>query len=48
VIWSTRAALREASEVDARYGEFLGDLAKYVLPVNADIGSNEVKLVDKP
>jgi xanthine dehydrogenase YagR molybdenum-binding subunit len=41
--------MREASEVDPRYGGFLNaDLAEYVLPVNADIGSIEVEFVDKP
>jgi xanthine dehydrogenase YagR molybdenum-binding subunit len=49
VVWGIGAALREASEVDPRYGGFLNaDLAEYVLPVNADIGSIEVEFVDKP
>ena len=43
------AALREASEVDPRYGGFLNaDLAEYVLPVNADVGSIAVEFIDKP
>jgi xanthine dehydrogenase YagR molybdenum-binding subunit len=49
VVWGIGAALREASEVDPRYGGFLNaDLAEYVLPVNADIGSIEVDFIDKP
>jgi xanthine dehydrogenase YagR molybdenum-binding subunit len=49
VVWGIGAALREASEVDARFGGFLNaDLAEYVLPVNADIGSIEVDFIDKP
>jgi CO/xanthine dehydrogenase Mo-binding subunit len=32
-----------------RYGGFLNaDLAEYVVPVNADIGSIEVEFIDKP
>jgi xanthine dehydrogenase YagR molybdenum-binding subunit len=43
------ATLREASEVDPRYGGFLNaDLAEYVVPANADIGSIEVEFIDKP
>ena len=49
VVWAIGAALREASEVDPRYGGFLNaDLAEYVVPVNADVGSIEVAFVDKP
>jgi xanthine dehydrogenase YagR molybdenum-binding subunit len=49
VVWGIGAALREASEVDPRYGGFLNaDLAEYVVPVNADIGSIDVEFVDKP
>lgn len=49
VVWSIGAALREASEVDARYGGFLNaDLADYVLPVNADIDAIEVEFIDRP
>jgi xanthine dehydrogenase YagR molybdenum-binding subunit len=49
VVWGIGATLREASEVDPRYGGFLNaDLAEYVVPVNADIGSIEVQFVDKP
>jgi xanthine dehydrogenase YagR molybdenum-binding subunit len=49
VVWGIGAALREASEVDPRYGGFLNaDLADYLVPVNADIGSIEVEFVDRP
>jgi xanthine dehydrogenase YagR molybdenum-binding subunit len=49
VVWGIGAALREASEVDPRYGGFLNaDLAEYVLPVNADIGSINVEFIDEP
>jgi xanthine dehydrogenase YagR molybdenum-binding subunit len=49
VIWGIGATLREASEVDTRYGGFLNaDLAEYVVPVNADIGSIDVEFVDQP
>jgi xanthine dehydrogenase YagR molybdenum-binding subunit len=49
VVWGIGAALREVSEVDARYGGFLNaDLAEYVVPVNADIGSIDVEFIDKP
>ncbi|MBB1603440.1 xanthine dehydrogenase family protein molybdopterin-binding subunit [Variovorax sp. UMC13] len=49
VVWGIGAALREVSEVDARYGGFLNaDLAEYVLPVAADIGRIEVDFVGKP
>jgi xanthine dehydrogenase YagR molybdenum-binding subunit len=49
VVWGIGAALREASEVDPRYGGFLNaDLAEYLVPVNADIDSIEVEFIDKP
>ncbi|MGK3967804.1 xanthine dehydrogenase family protein molybdopterin-binding subunit [Sorangium sp. So ce118] len=49
VVWGIGAALREVSEVDARYGGFLNaDLAEYVIPVNADIGSIEAEFIDEP
>ncbi|MBL6082621.1 xanthine dehydrogenase family protein molybdopterin-binding subunit [Belnapia sp. T18] len=49
VIWGIGAALREVSEVDVRYGGFLNaDLAEYVLPVHADIGTIDVEFVDAP
>ncbi len=43
------AALREATEVDPRYGGWLNDdLADYVVSVNADIGDIDVGFVDRP
>lgn len=49
VVWGIGAALREASEVDARYGGFLNaDIAEYVVPVNADIGRTEVAFINRP
>ena len=49
VVWGIGAALREVSEVDARYGGFLNaDLAEYIVPVAADIGSISVEFVDRP
>lgn len=49
VVWGIGATLREASEVDPRYGGFLNaDLAEYVVPVNADIGAIEVEFIDEP
>ncbi len=49
VVWGIGAALREGSEVDPRFGGFLNaDIAEYIVPVNADIGSIEVDFIDKP
>lgn len=49
VVWGIGAALREASEVDSRYGGFLNaDLAEYAVPVNADIGAIDVAFIDEP
>jgi xanthine dehydrogenase YagR molybdenum-binding subunit len=49
VVWGIGCALREASEVDARFGGFLNaDLAEYLVPVNADIGEIEVDFIDEP
>jgi xanthine dehydrogenase YagR molybdenum-binding subunit len=49
VVWGIGATLREVSEVDPRYGGFLNaDLAEYVLPVNADIGTIDVAFIDEP
>lgn len=49
VVWGIGAALREASEVDLRFGGFLNaDIAEYVVPVNADIGRTEVAFINQP
>ncbi len=43
------SALREATEVDPRFGGWLNDdLADYVVSVNADIGDIDVAFVDRP
>lgn len=49
VVWGIGASLRESSEIDIRYGGFLNtDIAEYVIPVNADIGSIEVDFINEP
>ncbi|TKD51614.1 xanthine dehydrogenase family protein molybdopterin-binding subunit [Sphingomonas baiyangensis] len=49
VVWAISACLREATEVDPRYGGWLNnDLADYVVAVNADIGEIDVAFVDQP
>jgi xanthine dehydrogenase YagR molybdenum-binding subunit len=49
VVWGIGCALREASEVDSRFGGFLNaDLAEYLVPVNADIGNIDVDFIDEP
>ncbi|WP_294338855.1 xanthine dehydrogenase family protein molybdopterin-binding subunit [uncultured Sphingomonas sp.] len=49
VVWGISACLREATEVDPRYGGWLNnDLADYVVAVNADIGEIDVGFVDRP
>ncbi|MET8869800.1 xanthine dehydrogenase family protein molybdopterin-binding subunit [Nonomuraea sp. NPDC004580] len=49
VVWGIGAALHEHSEVDPRYGGFVNsDLADYVIPVNADVGTIEVDIIGEP
>ncbi|MBB3695171.1 xanthine dehydrogenase family protein molybdopterin-binding subunit [Sphingomonas sp. BK580] len=49
VVWGFSATLREATEIDRRYGGYLNcDLADYVVAVNADIGEIEVGLINQP
>lgn len=49
VVWGIGAALREVSEVDARYGGFLNaNMAEYVVPVNLDIQRIDVDFIDQP
>jgi xanthine dehydrogenase YagR molybdenum-binding subunit len=49
VVWAIGAVLREATEVDPRFGGWLNnDLADYVVPVNADIGEIDVGFVGQP
>ena len=49
MIWGVSAAVREAADVDARYGNIVnGDLAEYLVPVHADIPEIEIILQDEP
>jgi xanthine dehydrogenase YagR molybdenum-binding subunit len=49
VVWGIGSALREASEVDSRFGGFLNsDIAEYLVAVNADIGEIDVDFIDDP
>ncbi|MEV4312591.1 xanthine dehydrogenase family protein molybdopterin-binding subunit [Actinocrispum sp. NPDC049592] len=49
VVWGLGGSLREASEVDPRYGGFLNsDMAEYAIPVNLDIRDIDVSFVNKP
>ncbi len=46
--WGVGQALLEASEMDRTLGRYLSkNLAAYLLPVNADLGSVEVSFVDE-
>jgi xanthine dehydrogenase YagR molybdenum-binding subunit len=49
LVWGIGGCLREASEVDPRFGGFLNaDIAEYHVPVNADIGEYTVDFIDEP
>jgi xanthine dehydrogenase YagR molybdenum-binding subunit len=49
IVWGIGQALREVSETDPRHGGFLNtDLAEYVVPVAADIGSIHASFVNEP
>jgi xanthine dehydrogenase YagR molybdenum-binding subunit len=49
VVWGIGSALREASEVDDRFGGFLNaDIAEYLVAVNADVGEIDVDFIDEP
>lgn len=49
MVWGFSTALREETEIDPRFAGYLNDdLADYVMAVNADIGTVEVGLIDKP
>jgi xanthine dehydrogenase YagR molybdenum-binding subunit len=49
LVWGIGASLREASEVDPRFGGFLNsNIAEYHIPVNADIGDYTVEFIDAP
>jgi xanthine dehydrogenase YagR molybdenum-binding subunit len=48
LVWGIGACLREASDVDPRFGGFLNaDIAEYHVPVNADIGDYTVDFIDE-
>jgi xanthine dehydrogenase YagR molybdenum-binding subunit len=49
IVWGLGAALEEASELDPRYGRILNaNLAEYHVPVNADIGTIDVSVLNVP
>lgn len=49
IVWGVSLALHEESHLDSRYGRFLNaNLAEYHVPVNADIGSIDVTVIDIP
>jgi xanthine dehydrogenase YagR molybdenum-binding subunit len=46
MIWGVSSALHEATELDAHSARYINDnLAEYLVPVNADIGTVDVILV---
>ncbi len=46
MIWGISAALHEATEIDLKHASYTNnDLAEYLVPVNADIGSVEVIMI---
>jgi xanthine dehydrogenase YagR molybdenum-binding subunit len=49
LVWGIGAALEEESALDPRYGRFVnGNLAEYHVPVNGDIGTIDVTVLDVP
>ncbi|PMS21719.1 acylaldehyde oxidase [Trinickia dabaoshanensis] len=49
IVWGIGAALEEASELDPRYGRFVNaNLAEYHVPVNADVGTIDVSVLNVP
>jgi xanthine dehydrogenase YagR molybdenum-binding subunit len=49
IVWGIGAALEEATELDPRYGRLVnGNLADYHVPVNADIGTIDITVLDTP
>ena len=49
IVWGIGSALLEKSEFDERYGRFTnGNLADYHVPVNADVGTVDVTVLDRP
>jgi xanthine dehydrogenase YagR molybdenum-binding subunit len=48
VVWGIGQALLEETHVDPRNGRYVNaELAEYLVPVNADVGSIEVHFVDE-
>jgi xanthine dehydrogenase YagR molybdenum-binding subunit len=46
MIWGVSSALHEATEIDKRTARYVNDnLADYIMPVNADIGTVDVIMV---
>ena len=49
IVWGLGAALEEASELDPRYGRIVNaNLAEYHIPVNADVGTIDVSVLNVP
>jgi xanthine dehydrogenase YagR molybdenum-binding subunit len=49
IVWGIGTALEEGSELDPRYGRFVNaNLAEYHVPVNADVGTIDVSVLDVP
>jgi xanthine dehydrogenase YagR molybdenum-binding subunit len=49
IVWGVGAALEEETLLDTRYGRFVNaNLAEYHVPVNADIGTIDVTVLDVP
>ncbi|MGG1948020.1 xanthine dehydrogenase family protein molybdopterin-binding subunit [Trinickia sp. NRRL B-1857] len=49
IVWGIGAALEEETALDPRYGRFVNaNLAEYHVPVNADIGTIDVSVLDIP
>ena len=49
LIWGVSSAVHEATEIDRRHARYYNtDLAEYLIPVNADIGTIDVTVLDVP
>ncbi|WP_420006267.1 xanthine dehydrogenase family protein molybdopterin-binding subunit [Arenibacterium sp. LLYu02] len=49
IVWGIGGTLREGAEIDPRYGGVLNaDIAEYLVPVNADVGSVDIDFIDEP
>jgi xanthine dehydrogenase YagR molybdenum-binding subunit len=48
IVWGIGQALEEETQLDTRYGRFVNaNLAEYHVPVNADIGTLDITLLDE-